>query len=87
MRPSLPRRPSGRPRPGAADPSTAATTTPATQMAAAAAVVRGSPQTVANLAAQIVKKLDGRTSQFDVQLDPAGLGQVDVPWRSALTAR
>ena len=43
-----------------------------------AVAVRGSPQTVANLAAQIAKKLDGRSSRFDVQLDPAGLGKVDV---------
>ena len=57
---------------------TASTTTPATLVHAAAVAVRGAPQTVANLAAQIVKKLDGRTSQFDVQLDPAGLGKVDV---------
>ncbi|HLZ75835.1 flagellar hook-length control protein FliK [Phenylobacterium sp.] len=60
------------------DPATASTTTPATVIAAAAAAVRGSPQTVANLAAQIVKKLDARSTQFDVQLDPAGLGKVDV---------
>ncbi|HEV7383447.1 MAG TPA: flagellar hook-length control protein FliK, partial [Phenylobacterium sp.] len=67
------------PAPSPADPNaTAATTTPATLIHAAAAAVRGAPQTVANLAAQIVKKLDGRTSQFDVQLDPAGLGKVDV---------
>jgi hypothetical protein len=42
------------------------------------ASVRGSPETVANLAAQIVKKLGARTTQFDVQLTPAGLGRVDV---------
>lgn len=54
-----------------------AATDPAVSQAAAA-VVRGSPQTVANLAAQIIKKLDARSSQFDVQLDPAGLGKVDV---------
>lgn len=68
--------------PGAApargDPATSATTTPATLIHAATVSVRGSPQTVANLAAQIVKKLDGRSSQFNVQLDPAGLGKVDV---------
>jgi flagellar hook-length control protein FliK len=40
--------------------------------------VRGAPQTVANLAAQIAKKLDGRSTRFVVQLDPAGLGRVDV---------
>jgi Meckel syndrome type 1 protein len=59
-----------------ADPATASAATPATL--AAAAQVRGSPQTVANLSAEIVKKLDARSTQFDVQLDPAGLGKVDV---------
>lgn len=44
----------------------------------AAHAVRGSPETVANLAAQIVKKLDGRSTRFDVELDPIGLGKVDV---------
>jgi flagellar hook-length control protein FliK len=56
--------------------------TRASQSAAPAAiathVVRGSPETVANLAAQIVKKLEARTTRFDLQLDPAGLGKVDV---------
>jgi flagellar hook-length control protein FliK len=61
------------------NPATApATAPPATLVHAAALAVRGAPQTVANLAAQIVKKLDGRSSQFDIQLDPAGLGKVDV---------
>lgn len=40
--------------------------------------VRGSPETVAQLAAQIVKKLEGRSTHFDVELNPAGLGQVNV---------
>jgi flagellar hook-length control protein FliK len=57
---------------------TASTTTPATLVHAAAVAVRGAPQTVANLAAEIAKKLDGRSTRFDVQLDPAGLGRVDV---------
>jgi hypothetical protein len=57
---------------------TSSTTTPATLIHAAAVAVRGAPQTVANLAAQIAKKLDGRSTRFDVQLDPAGLGKVDV---------
>lgn len=43
-----------------------------------AAPVRGSPETVANLAAQILKKLEGKSTRFDVQLDPHGLGKVDV---------
>lgn len=44
----------------------------------ATAVIRGAPETVASLAADIVKKLDGQSTRFDVQLDPAGLGKVDV---------
>lgn len=40
--------------------------------------MRGSPETVANLAAQIVKKLNGKTTRFDVELTPHGMGQVDV---------
>ena len=60
------------------DANAAAVATPANLIQTAAAGVHGAPQTVANLAAQIVKKLDGRSSQFDVQLDPAGLGKVDV---------
>jgi flagellar hook-length control protein FliK len=45
---------------------------------AAAAAARGAPETIANLAAQIVKKLGARSTQFDVQLDPVGLGRVNV---------
>jgi flagellar hook-length control protein FliK len=44
----------------------------------ATAAVRGAPETVAHLAAQIVKKLDGRSTRFDVALDPIGLGHVNV---------
>ncbi|MDB5435353.1 MAG: flagellar hook length determination-like protein, partial [Phenylobacterium sp.] len=62
----------------AAGLDTSSTTTPATLIHAAAVAVRGAPQTVANLAAQIAKKLDGRSTRFDVQLEPAGLGKVDV---------
>jgi len=43
-----------------------------------AAVVRGSPETVARLASDIIRKLEGKTTRFDVQLDPLGLGKVDV---------
>jgi flagellar hook-length control protein FliK len=45
---------------------------------AAATAARGAPETVANLAAQIIKKLDAKTTHFDVELDPAGLGKVNV---------
>jgi len=59
-------------------PAEAARTHAAAPSAAASAEVRGSPETVASLAAQIVKKLGARTTHFDVQLDPAGLGKVNV---------
>jgi Meckel syndrome type 1 protein len=46
---------------------------------AATAAVRGAPETVASLAAQMIKKLDGnRSTRFDIQLHPAELGRVDV---------
>lgn len=45
---------------------------------AATTPVRGSPETVAALSAQIVKKLEGRSTRFDVELNPADLGRVDV---------
>ncbi len=48
------------------------------QAEAAAVAARGSPETVAKLAAQIVKKLEGKSSRFDIALDPIGLGKVDV---------
>ena len=34
--------------------------------------------TVAHLAAQIVKKLEGQASRFEIELTPAGLGKVEV---------
>lgn len=68
---------------GGAEPSTSVSDTRSTHASGAAASpgahpVRGAPETVANLAAQIVKKLDGRSTRFDVELDPIGLGKVDV---------
>ena len=50
----------------------------ASTVAQAGHAIRGAPETVANLAAQIIKKLEGRSTRFDVELDPAGLGKVDV---------
>lgn len=55
--------------------ATAQTLTPA---ALTAHAVRGSPETVANLAAQILKKLEGQSTRFDLELNPGGLGKVDV---------
>ncbi len=43
-----------------------------------AAQVRGAPETVAKLAAGIIDKLGGQSTRFDLQLDPHGLGKVDV---------
>lgn len=43
-----------------------------------AAAARGSPETVAKMAADIVRKLDGQSTRFDLQLDPHGMGKVDV---------
>lgn len=42
------------------------------------AVVRGSPETVAQLSAQILKKLEARSTRFDLELNPVNLGRVDV---------
>jgi hypothetical protein len=40
--------------------------------------VRGAPETVARLAAGILEKLEARSGRFEIQLDPNGLGAVDV---------
>lgn len=67
-----------------ADPATldAAPATPtlqaAAEMPAETTPTRGSPETVARLASDIARKLEGKTTRFDVQLDPLGLGKVDV---------
>lgn len=53
----------------------AATTAPAH----AAPPARATPETVAHLAAQIARHSEGgRSTQFDIELNPAGLGRVDV---------
>jgi flagellar hook-length control protein FliK len=53
---------------------------PAVQAAqlAAALPVRGSPETVAHFAAQLIQKLEGQTTRFDLALNPQSLGRVDV---------
>ena len=55
----------------------------AAAQAHAAATPHGPPvhatsETIANLTAQIGKKLEGRSTKFDVELTPAGLGQVNI---------
>jgi flagellar hook-length control protein FliK len=47
-------------------------------LTALAAAVRGAPETVAKMAAGIIEKLGGQTTRFDLQLEPNGLGKVDV---------
>ena len=39
---------------------------------------RATVETTAQIAAQIIKKLDGRSTRFDIALTPEGLGRVDV---------
>ncbi len=43
-----------------------------------AAPARATSETIANLTAQIGRKLEGRSTRFDVELTPAGLGHVSV---------
>ena len=64
-------------------PDIAAPPAPATPAAhaaapAAAAPARATSETVANLTAQISNKLEGHSTKFDVELNPAGLGRVSV---------
>jgi len=65
------------PAPAVGEPGSAPIAT-AHATVAPAVLVRGAPETVATLAAQILRKLDSRTTRFDMELDPAGLGRVDV---------
>ncbi len=67
--------------------ATASTTNASTLIHAGTIPVRGSPQTVANLAAQIAKKLEGRSTRFDLELNPQGLGRVDVRMEIGATGR
>lgn len=66
--------------PDAALPPPAAPAAPAHAAAspAHAAPARVTSETVANLTAQIGKKLEGRSTRFEVELAPAGLGHVSV---------
>lgn len=61
-----------------AEPAPAPAASASSAAAPSAPPVRGSPETVASLAAQMIKKLGARTTNFDVQLDPIGLGRVNV---------
>lgn len=61
-------------------PAPAGPATPAAHAAPAhnAAPARATPETVAHLTAQISQKLEGHSSKFDIELNPAGLGRVSV---------
>lgn len=48
-----------------------------------ATITRASAETTAQLAAQIVRKLEGQHTRFDVSLTPEGLGRVEVAVRIA----
>lgn len=61
-----------------AQPLAPASPAPLSAAGPEAAPVRATHETVANLAAQVVKKLDGHSTKFDVQLNPLGLGEVNV---------
>ena len=69
----------------------AAATAAASANAASPAPVRGAPETVAHMAAQIIQRLDGQSTRFDLALTPDHLGRVDVrieiDRKGALTAR
>jgi flagellar hook-length control protein FliK len=68
--------------PAAPDKAVDPTTLLAAQQTAAAPVASEAPKvtthTVAHLAAQIVTNVDGKSTRFDVTLNPEGLGKVDV---------
>ncbi|PLR25618.1 hypothetical protein SGCZBJ_10860 [Caulobacter zeae] len=53
----------------------------ATAQAPAETIVRGSPETVAAMSAEIAKKLEAKSTRFDIVLTPEGLGKVDVQVR------
>ena len=50
----------------------------ASKGAAGSQVSRASVETTALIAAQIIRRLEGRSTRFDMALTPAGLGRVDV---------
>ena len=69
------------PAPAAGQPA-ATTTAAAPAIAVTAAGQSGlsqvNAQTIVHLAAQITKRLEGRSTQFDMSMTPEGLGRVDV---------
>lgn len=51
---------------------------PADTAASGSPALRGAPETVANLTAQILKKLQSQSTRFNIELTPHGMGKVDV---------
>lgn len=62
----------------AADPSPLLAAQQAAQAPVASEAPKVTTHTVAHLAAQIVNNVDGKSTRFDVTLNPEGLGKVDV---------
>lgn len=63
---------------GAASSLGAPTTPQSTAFSTPRAEARSTPATVQSLAAELIRKLDQRISRFEMALNPAGLGRVDV---------
>ncbi len=62
-----------------ASPTTPASSAPAAETHAATLVAtRGAPELVAQMAAVISRKLEGRVTRFNMELNPAEMGRVDV---------
>jgi len=66
------------PAPPVSDDATTQAAPLASHAPASADTPKAGPTTVAHLTAQIVQKLEQRTTRFDVELEPHGLGKVDV---------
>ena len=78
------------PAPQTIPPDTRPVLAPGETLASAAAdatTPRALPETVARLAADILHKLGGQSTRFELELDPAGLGRVDVSVEIAADGR
>jgi flagellar hook-length control protein FliK len=51
---------------------------PLTAQASAALAAASGPAIASQIADQVIKSVDGKSTRFDIALDPAGLGQVNV---------
>ena len=64
--------------PVSARPASPHSRAPARAAATAPTLARATIETTALIAAQIVRRLEGRSTRFDMALSPEGLGRVDV---------